>query len=74
MKVIIFVQGGVVQEVLSDSPFDCILIDKDATDEDQVVELKDAADGTPFTASLTELQVSVDRKDTLHYWNQIPAC
>lgn len=72
-KVVIFVHGGVVEEVLSDWPLDCILIDKDETDEDQSCELKDATDGTPFTASLTELPVSVDPKDTQHYWDQIPA-
>ena len=72
MKVIIFVQGGTVDEVLSDDPnLQCIVIDKDETDAIMATELKDATDGTPFTARATHFPVSVDYKDTLHYWDQI---
>jgi len=72
MKAIIFVNGGIVEEVLSDDPdLECIVIDKDEIDRDRLIELNDATDGTPFTAAATHFPVSVNRGDTWHYWYQI---
>ena len=71
MRAVIIVEGGLVQEVLTDEPMDYIIIDKDVQDEDESCELIDTV-GDKFTASITEYQSRAD-EFCGYYYNQIPA-
>lgn len=71
MRVVIIVEGGVVQNVFADDKLDYLIIDKDCCDEDESFELQDVV-GNTFTASLTEYEATAC-EDVEHYYNQIPA-
>ena len=71
MRVVIIVQGGWVQQVLTDEPLDYVIIDHDIQDEDQMTELTYMT-GDTFKAAIAECQAEVC-EDVEHYYNQIPA-
>ena len=50
-RVVIVIEGGVVQEVLSDEPIECMVIDHDTDggDEDRLVTFH-SGEGKPFQA------------------------
>ena len=50
-RIVIVVEGGVVQEVLSDEPIECMVIDHDTdgVDEDRLVTFH-PGEGKPFQA------------------------
>jgi hypothetical protein len=68
-RVLIFVSGGVVQDVRSDEPIEYAVVDTDSHEKDDKV-LTDS-DGDRFFASAakTDLHPDIDTVDL--YWKQI---
>ena len=76
MKAVIFVHGGLVQEVISSEPLQYLVIDKDTEsyDEDELTHMTDPA-GNRFQVALTECFAGegVAEPDMVeHYFKQIP--
>ena len=71
MRIVIIVEGGIVQEVHADEKLEYVIIDKDCCNEDESLDLKDMI-GDTFTASLTEYETEASR-EVEHYYKQIPA-
>jgi antitoxin (DNA-binding transcriptional repressor) of toxin-antitoxin stability system len=75
-KLIITVQGGLIQEIIADQPCRYLTIDKDIEnyEEGDLAQMTDP-DGTAFEASLVESSAGDDVAEpdkVEHYWNQIP--
>lgn len=67
MKAIIFVRGGVVQEVMSDLPLEYAIIDSDCDEGKRLVD----PDGSRFRAEASISETSPDPASVEHYWKQI---
>ncbi|GAH01797.1 unnamed protein product [marine sediment metagenome] len=72
MRVVIILKGGLVQEVFTDEPMDCIIIDKDVHDGGEASEFFDT-EGDKFTASIKQYEIQADNEVCEHYYKQIPA-
>lgn len=70
-KVVVFVEAGMVQGIISDQDIECLLIDQDEQDSDQTTEVTYPIGGK-FTAAMTEYPVTVNQKEVEHFWKQIP--
>jgi len=70
LRAIIIVEGGLVQDVITDEPLDYIIIDKDETDSDELSEISDPG-GDIFSASITEYKSSTSPKDCDCYFDQM---
>ena len=76
-KLVIFVQGGLIQEIIADQTCRYLIIDKDIEnyEEDELAEMTEP-NGDAFQAALNESAAGEDIAEpdkVEHYWNQIPA-
>lgn len=68
-KFVIFVDGGLVQEVLCDQECEYLIIDQDCTDEEEEKELVDTR-GDKFTAAVDAYEEPAHPAAVEHYFRQ----
>ena len=77
VKLVIFVQGGLIADIIADQPCRYLIIDNDIEnyEEDGLAKMTDPT-GDAFQAVLNESSAGEDIAEpdkVEHYWNQIPA-
>ena len=69
-RIVIMVEGGVVQDVFASEPVEAILIDQDCEDEEEGKLIKDMR-GTDFLAAIGWYSVECTPKVVKHYFRQL---
>lgn len=72
-KMVIFVNRGLIDEVITDKAMDYIVFDEDCQDADEELQITDFENGYTLHGSLTEYESEGTPDKVEHYWNQIPA-
>ena len=70
MRFVIFVEGGLVQDVLCSEDCEYLIIDQDVEDEEESRELIDT-DGDKFTAAIDHYEESARPDAVEHYFQQV---
>lgn len=68
-KIFIYVEGGLIQSIISDSPIDALILDGD-TDGIERTKKYTEPDGTEFEAREAYDEVEINKKATDHYFKQ----
>jgi len=68
-RFVIFVEGGLVQEVLSDEDCEYLIIDQDVTDDEEAREITDTTGGK-FIGCIQKFGESPDLNAVDHYFKQ----
>jgi hypothetical protein len=69
-KVFVYVEGGVIQTILSDQPIDILVLDGDVEGIDGY-ETYTEPDGTSFQARIGSDGALVNKKAVKHYFKQV---
>lgn len=69
MRIVVFVNQGLVQEVLASEPVEVLLVDQDVRDEVETREVTDPA-GKKFPAALVDWDPTVDPSAVAHYFTE----
>jgi hypothetical protein len=72
-KVVIFVRGGLVQEVRGSVPVDYLIIDADCENDDEAILMRDWGDTDMYNCSIVNLTTRPEPQQVEHYFNQIPS-
>lgn len=72
-RVVIFVRGGVVQEVRGSAPVEYLIIDADVQDKDEATMMRDWGDTEMYPCEIVNLTTRPEPQQVEHYFNQIPA-
>jgi hypothetical protein len=72
-KVVIFVRGGLVQDVIASSPVEYLIIDADVQDENEATRVRYWGDTEESACSIVNLETREDLGQVEHYFKQIPA-
>jgi hypothetical protein len=72
-KVVIFVRGGLVQDVIASTPVEYLVIDADCQDEDEAIKVRYWGDTEESTCGIVNLETREDLGQVEHYFKQIPA-
>jgi hypothetical protein len=72
-KVVIFVRGGLVQDVIASSPVEYLIIDADVQDENEATRVRYWGDTDESACSFVNLETREDLGQVEHYFKQIPA-
>lgn len=71
--VVIFVDGGLVQEVIADQNIHYTIFDQDTDGAEDVETIRPFGEGDPFPAFITDLSTASAPDRVKHYADQIPS-